>query len=198
MFVTFIRIVAWLVHTVRHLRVRPAASKKGGVQSFFGLPWKRPRAFRRHISHSTLFYPLLQGLVPCCTSCSASSTMADVLPPPTRPPPTPRTNADFRALLETPRANRGGETPNKGQQKPAAQKKRPPRPKPKPETEATDDEPRYRYVIRCILATCCMGQYEGCINATGTGQRNEEKDSTQIMSAQLCLVYPLMSRLIPP
>ncbi|KAL3154131.1 hypothetical protein ABBQ32_013660 [Trebouxia sp. C0010 RCD-2024] len=71
--------------------------------------------------------------------------MADVLPPPTRPPPTPRTNADFRALLETPRANRGGETPSRGQQKPAAQKKRPPRPKPKAtETETADDEPRYR------------------------------------------------------
>ena len=72
--------------------------------------------------------------------------MADVLPPPTRPPPTPRTNADFRALLETPRANRGGQTPAKGQQKAGPAKKRPPRPQPKPTTEEADEGPAYRLV----------------------------------------------------
>jgi len=70
--------------------------------------------------------------------------MGDTMRPPAREPPTPRTNADFRALLETPRANRGGETPSRGQQKSGAQKKKPPRPKPKTEKEEADEGPLYR------------------------------------------------------
>ena len=156
-------------------------------------------AFFLHVCCTALFCQLLLSALHDHYFPRCLNKMADVLPPPTRPPPTPRTNADFRALLETPRANRGGETPSKGQQKPAAQKKRPPRPKPKPETEATDDEPRYRFITGCILVTCCMGQCEECsTEITGTGQKNEEKDSTQIMSAQLCLAYPLTTHSIPP
>ena len=136
--------------------------EKRSVDLLFELPCKRPiqgrfAGLQRLLSSRLLHNPVLSApaeLSACTTSTWRSALkMADVLPPPTRPPPTPRTNADFRALLDTPRANRGGETPSKGQQKPAAQKKRPPRPKPKPETEATDDEPRYRYIM---LATCCM------------------------------------------
>lgn len=47
-------------------------------------------------------------------------------------------------MLETPRANRGGETPSRGQQKSGAQKKKPPRPKPKTEKEDADEGPLYR------------------------------------------------------
>ncbi|KAL0026471.1 hypothetical protein WJX77_001145 [Trebouxia sp. C0004] len=70
--------------------------------------------------------------------------MGDTTRPPAREPPTPRTNADFRALLETPRANRGGETPSREQQKSGAQKKKPPRPKPKTEKDDADEGPLYR------------------------------------------------------
>lgn len=89
-------------------------------------------------SVSVLLYIGLRG------SHAFTGKMGDTMRPPAREPPTPRTNADFRALLETPRANRGGETPSRGQQKSGAQKKKPSRPKPKVEKEEADEGPLYR------------------------------------------------------
>ena len=105
----------------------------------------------------------------CCSSTAGSEGfasksaqspgvgMADVLPPPAREPPTPRTNADFRALLDTPRANRGGQTPARGQPKSGPPKKRPPRPQPyNPTAEYADEGPLYRSVRRIWSVPRCV------------------------------------------
>ena len=110
------------------------------------------------------------------------------LPPPPRPgeaprappPATPRSNADFRALLATPRVERGGEysgsagiggqrrSGGAGEEKKAHKPKKPNKPKKEEEAakEAKEDEgPSYRCLVALRVGLVSMFLAIWCRNA---------------------------------
>ena len=96
------------------------------------------------------------------------------------PPPKPRTNADFRKLLETPRSERlpdlgaqGGQARKQHSNKQQQPKKaRPYKPKAQAEEKADPDEPQYRCdsmpeasvadALACVSARVCSAFTGSC------------------------------------